>query len=49
MCRLVRGSFSSSGPGLSQDRRGEPECEVRPEQVETDPAIWPSRSAGPLE
>jgi hypothetical protein len=41
------GGFSSSGPGLPQDRRAELEREVQPEQVETDPAIWPSR--GPVD
>ena len=43
MGELEPGSFSNSGPGLPPDRRVEPERKVRPEQVETDPAIWPSR------
>lgn len=43
MNRVEPGSFSGSGPGLPQDRCVEPECEVRLERVETDPAIWPSR------
>jgi hypothetical protein len=43
MGELEPGGFSNSGPGMRQDRRVEPEQAVRPEQIETDPAIWPSR------
>jgi len=49
MDRLEPGSFSSSGQGLPQDRSIEPEREALPEQVETDPAIWPRRAAGTTE
>jgi hypothetical protein len=43
MGELKPGGFSNSGAGLPSDRPIEPEREVQPEQVETDPAIWPSR------